>query len=91
LGGWAFDFISELGATTELAGTFTETVGEVAAASAVEFAVKEPKKTSMGLARMSTMLTGKMTPDRATMLHNEFLITPSWSANYQGVRPGQIH
>jgi hypothetical protein len=37
------------------------------------------------------MLTGKTTPDRATMLHNEFPISPTWRANCQGVRPGQIH
>jgi hypothetical protein len=36
---------------------------------------------------MSAMLTGKMMPDRAAMLHNEFLISPTWHANFQGVRP----
>jgi hypothetical protein len=50
--------------------------------------VKEPKQISMGLARMSTMLTGKTTPDRAAMVHSKFLIT--WRANCQGVRPGQL-
>jgi hypothetical protein len=42
------------------------------------------------LARMSAMLAGKTTPYRATMLHSEFSITPTWCANCQGVRPGQI-
>jgi hypothetical protein len=88
LGGWIFDFLPELGATPDVAGTFTEVVGEVAAASAVEVAVKELKQISMGLARMSTMLTGKTMPDRAAMVHSEFLIT--WRANCQGVRPGQL-
>jgi hypothetical protein len=36
------------------------------------------------------VLLPKMTLGRATMLHNEFLITPTWRANCQGVRPGQI-
>jgi hypothetical protein len=36
------------------------------------------------------MLTGKITLDRATMLHSEFPITPTWRANCQRVRPGQI-
>jgi hypothetical protein len=67
-----------------------ETVGEIATASAVEVAVKEPKQISTGLAMMFTMLTGKTTPDRATMLHSEFPITPTWRTNCQGVRPGQI-
>jgi hypothetical protein len=49
--------------------------------------VTEPCST--GLARMSTMLAGKTTPDRATMLHNEFPISPTWHANCQGVRPGR--
>jgi hypothetical protein len=40
----------------------------------VEVAMKEPKHISMGLARKSTMLTGKTTPDQATMLHSEFII-----------------
>jgi hypothetical protein len=35
--------------------------------------------------------SSKMTLGRATMLHSEFPITPTWCANYQGVRPGQIH
>jgi hypothetical protein len=65
-----------------------EAVGKVAAASVVVVTVKEPKQISTGLARMSAMLTGKMTPDRATMLHSEFLISPTWRANCQGVRPG---
>jgi hypothetical protein len=69
---------------------FTEAVGEVAAASAVEVVVKEPKQISMGSARMSAMLAGKMTSDQAAMLHSEFLISPTWRANCQGVRPGQV-
>jgi hypothetical protein len=52
--------------------------------------VKEPKQISTGLARMSAMLAKKTTPDRATILHSEFLISRTWRANYQGVRPGQI-
>jgi hypothetical protein len=36
------------------------------------------------------MLVGKTTPDRATMLHSELPIPPTWRANFQGVRPGQI-
>jgi hypothetical protein len=51
--------------------------------------VKEPKKISTRLARMSAMLAGQTTPDRATMLHNEFPITPTWRANCQRVRPGR--
>jgi hypothetical protein len=43
------------------AGTFMETVGEVAAASVVEVVVKEPKQISVGLARMSAMLARKTT------------------------------
>jgi hypothetical protein len=52
--------------------------------------VKEPKQISTGLVRMAVMLAGKTTPDRATMLHSEFPIAPTWRANYQGVRPRQI-
>jgi hypothetical protein len=74
----------------DVAGTFTEAVGEVVAASVVEVAVKEPKQISMGSARMSAMLIGKTTPNRAAMLHSEFLISPTWCANCQGVRPAQI-
>jgi hypothetical protein len=43
--------------------------------------VKELKQISTGLVRMSAMLTRKMTPDRATMLHSEFPISPTWRAN----------
>jgi hypothetical protein len=53
--------------------------------------MKEPKQISTGLARMSTMLAGKTAPDRAAMLHSEFLMSPTWRANCQGVRPGQVH
>jgi hypothetical protein len=77
-------------ATSDAAGTFTEAVREVTAASAVEVVVKEPKQISTGLARMSTMLVGKTTPDRDAMLHSEFLISPTWRTNCQGMRPGQI-
>jgi hypothetical protein len=90
LGEWFFDFLLELGAASGVAGAFTEAVGEVATASVVEVNVKEPKQISTGLARMSAMLVEKTTPDRATMLHSEFPITPTWRANCQGVRPGQI-
>jgi hypothetical protein len=58
-----------------------ETVGEAAAASVDEVAVKELKQISTGLAKMCSMLAGKTTPDRATMLHNEFPISPPWYAN----------
>jgi hypothetical protein len=52
--------------------------------------VKEPMQISTGSARMSAMIAGKTTPDRAAMLHREFLIAPTWRANCQGVRPTQI-
>jgi hypothetical protein len=78
------------GAALDVTGAVTEVVGDVVAASTVEVAVKEPKQISTRLARMSAMLARKMTPDRATMLHNEFLISPTWRANCQGVRPRQI-
>jgi hypothetical protein len=52
--------------------------------------VKEPKQISTGLARMASMLVGKTTPDRATMLHSELLIAPTWRAKSQGLRPGQM-
>jgi hypothetical protein len=55
-----------------------------------EVAVKEPKHISTGLARMTAMLSGKTTPDRATMLHSEFPIPSTWLANCQGLRPRQI-
>jgi hypothetical protein len=90
LGGWVFDFLPELRATSDVVGTFTEGVGEVTAVSVVEVVVKEPTQISTELERMSAMLAGKTTPDRAAMLHNEFLISPTWRTNYQGVRPGQI-
>jgi hypothetical protein len=86
LGGWVFDFLLELEAATGVAEAFTETVGEVAAASVVEVAVNELNQISTGLARMSAMLVGKTTLDRATMLHCEFPISPTWRANCQGVR-----
>jgi hypothetical protein len=70
-------------------GTFAEITGEVAAAIRVEVAVKEPNHISTGSARMSAMLARKTTPYRAAMLHSEFLISPTWRANCQGVRPGR--
>jgi hypothetical protein len=81
LGVWVFDFWLELGAARGVAGTFMETVGEVATANVVEVSVKEPKQISTGLARMSAMLAGKTTPDRAIMLHNKFSIPPTWRVN----------
>jgi hypothetical protein len=77
LGGWVFNFRLDLGAAIGVAGTFMETVGEVAGASVVEVVVKEPKQISTRLVSMSAMLVGNMTPDRATMLHSEFPITPT--------------
>jgi hypothetical protein len=84
-----YSFLLKLGAASGVVGAFTEAVGEVAATNVVEVAVKEPKQISTGLVRMSAMLAGKTTPDRATMLHREFPITPTWRANCQGVRPGR--
>jgi hypothetical protein len=52
--------------------------------------MKEPKQISTGSARMSAMLAGKTMPYRAAILHSEFLISPTWRANCQGVRPRQI-
>jgi hypothetical protein len=53
--------------------------------------VKEPKQIiALQLARMSSMISRKTTPDRATMLHSEFPITPTWRANCKAVRPRQI-
>jgi hypothetical protein len=52
--------------------------------------MKESKQISTGLERMSAMLVGKTKPDWAAMLHSEFLISPTWRANCQGVRPRQI-
>jgi uncharacterized protein involved in propanediol utilization len=51
--------LPELGTASKVAGTSTEAIGEVAAASAVDVAVKEPKQISTRLARMSDMLVGK--------------------------------
>jgi hypothetical protein len=84
LGGWAINFLPELGTASKVAGASTEAVDEVVTTSAAEVAVKEPKQISMGLARMSAMLAWKTTLDRATMLHSEFLISPTWRANCQG-------
>jgi hypothetical protein len=84
------DFLPELGAASKVTGASTEVAGEVAAASGVEVAVKEPKQISTESARMFSILAGKRTPDRAAMLHSEFLISPTWRTNCQGVRPAQI-
>jgi hypothetical protein len=81
LGGWVFDFSPELGTTFRVTRASTEAASEVAAACEVEDAVKEPKQISTGSARMSAILAGKTTPDRAAMLHSEFLISPTWCAN----------
>jgi hypothetical protein len=81
LGGRVFDFLPKLEVASEVVGAFTEAVGEVAAASMVEVALKEPKQISTGLVRMSTMLAGKRMPDRAAMQHSEFLISPTWRTN----------
>jgi hypothetical protein len=90
LGGWAINFLPKLGTASKVVGASTEAVDEVAAASVTVVAMKEPKQISTGLARMSAMLVRKMTLDRAAMLHIDFLIPPTWHANCQGVRPGQI-
>jgi hypothetical protein len=82
--------LPELGAASKVAEASMEAVGEVAAAGVVEVTMKESKQISTGLARMSAMLAGKTIPDRAAMLHSKFLISPTWRANCQGVRPGQI-
>jgi hypothetical protein len=90
LGGRYFDFWLELGVATGVAIVFMETVGEVTVASVVEITVKEPKQISAGLARMSAMLARKTTPDRATMLHSEFPISPTWR-QLSGGKTWQIH
>jgi hypothetical protein len=90
LGGWVFNFKSEAGVATGVVEIFTAIAGEVAAASMVEVTTNVPMQISTRLARMSAMLARKTTLDRATMLHSEFPITPTWRANCQGVRPGQI-
>jgi hypothetical protein len=90
LGEWVLDSRPELGAASDVAGALVEVVGEVAATSMVDVVVKEPKQISTGSMRMSAMLAGKTTPDQAAMLHSEFLISPTWRANCQGVRPAQI-
>jgi hypothetical protein len=90
LGGWVFDFSLELGTTFKVIGASIEAASEVVAACEVEVTVKEPKQISTGSARMSAILARKTTPDRAAMLHSEFLISPTWCAKCQGVRPAQI-
>jgi hypothetical protein len=69
---------------TIVAKIFTAVTREVVATSAVEVVMKDLKQVSTGLTRMFTMLVGKTTPDRATMLHIEFPISPTWHANCQG-------
>jgi hypothetical protein len=90
LGGWVFDFSSELGTASKVVRASTEAAGEVTAASVVDVAAKELKQISTGSARMSAILAGKTTLDRAAMLHSEFLTSPTWHANCWGVRPAQI-
>jgi hypothetical protein len=51
--------------------------GVIVVAGMAKVVVKEPKKISTGLARMSVMLAGKTTPDWVTMLHSEFPISPT--------------
>ena len=87
VGGWVFSSRSDLTCWLEVTAALSMMWH---AAGTVDPAGIEPKQMSMGLARMSAMLTGKITPDRATMLHSEFPIAPTWCANCQGVRPGQI-
>jgi hypothetical protein len=76
--------LSELVATSKIAGAFTEAIGEVVAASAVEVAVKEPKQISTGLVRMSTMLAGKTTLDQVATLRSEFLISSTCAPTVRG-------
>jgi hypothetical protein len=50
----------------------------------------EPRQRLMGLARMSIMLLGKMTPlVEAIELHEEPRLSPTWCANCQMVRSRQ--
>jgi hypothetical protein len=77
LGRWVSDARSETGAAADVVTIFTAVIGELMATGTVEVAVKEPKQIFTGLVRMFAMLTGKMTPDRATMLHSKFPISPT--------------
>jgi hypothetical protein len=81
LGGWVLDFSPEPGTAFKVTGASTEAASEVASASGVEVAVKEPMQISTESARMSAILAGKTMPDRAAMLHNKFLTSPTWRAN----------
>jgi hypothetical protein len=90
LGGWVFNFQLELGVTPDVVETFMEAVGEVTAVSVVEVTMKEPKQISTWSVRMSTMLAGEKMPNRVAMLHSEFLISPTWRTNCQGVRPAKM-
>jgi hypothetical protein len=81
LGRGGLRLFARAGGGVRVVVAFTKAFGEVAATSVVEVAVKEPKQISTGLARMSAMLAGKTTPDRATMLHSEFPISPTRRAN----------
>jgi hypothetical protein len=56
LGGWAINFLPELGTTSKVTGASTEAVDEVATGSASDVAMKEPKQISTGLARMSAIV-----------------------------------
>jgi hypothetical protein len=71
-------------AATGAAATRSVAAAEVALTGTGEVVVKEPEHISTGLVRMVYMLAGKTTLDRATMLHSEFPIAPTWRANCQG-------
>jgi hypothetical protein len=81
LGGWVSIVGSKTVVVTSTTTTCLAATGEVVDTGTGEVAVKEPKKISTGSARMAAMLAGKTTPDRATMLHSEFPIAPTWHAN----------
>jgi hypothetical protein len=82
LGGWVSVAGSETRVVTDTTVTYLAANEKVVVAGTDEVIVKEPKQISTGLARMSAMLVGKTTPDRATMPHSEFPIAPTWCANY---------
>jgi hypothetical protein len=78
---WVSDVRSETSSVVGVNTIFAVVTGEVVAVNTVEVAVKELKQISTGLARMSAMLAGKTTPNRGTMLHSEFPISPTWRDN----------
>ena len=60
------------------------------ATGAVDLVGMEPKQMSMGLARKSAMLAGKMIPrEDAIKSHEELPIAPTWCANCQRLRSEQ--